>query len=141
MIAVDTNILVYAHHEASQFHKKAKYQLTEFANSSVRWGIPVFCIGEFLRVITHPKVFSNPYTPSEAIEALARLVQAPTLKLLYPSANYLSLLASAIRETNAAGNLVFDAQIVAVCRENGVTALLTEDQDFDRFHKFTTKRL
>ena len=105
------------------------------------WGIPVFCIGEFLCVITHPKVFSNPYTPSEAIEALARLVQAPTLKLLYPSANYLSLFASALRETNAAGNLVFDAQIVAVCRENGVTALLTEDQDFDRFHKFTTKRL
>lgn len=109
MIAVDTNNLFYAHHETSQLHEKAKYQLTKFSDSAVHWGIPVFCIGEFLRVITHPKVFSNPYSASEAVEALARLVQSPTLKLLYPSANYLSLLASAIQETNAVGILVFDA--------------------------------
>jgi len=53
--------------------------------------------------------------------------------VLCPGAEYLALLAEAIREENAAGNLVFDAQIVAVCRESGVSQLVTEDRDFDRF--------
>jgi predicted nucleic acid-binding protein len=44
-------------------------------------------------------------------------------------------------EAEASGNLMFDAQIVALCREAGVTALLTEDRDFDRFPGFRTTRL
>jgi predicted nucleic acid-binding protein len=47
----------------------------------------------------------------------------------------------AATEAHAIGNLVFDAQIVAVCREVGVSALLTEDRDFDRFPGFSTLRL
>jgi predicted nucleic acid-binding protein len=36
---------------------------------------------------------------------------------------------------------VFDAQIVALCREAGVSALLTEDRDFARFSRFRATRL
>jgi predicted nucleic acid-binding protein len=39
------------------------------------------------------------------------------------------------------GNLAFDAQIVAVCRESGVRALLTEDRDFSRFEDFPVERI
>lgn len=39
------------------------------------------------------------------------------------------------------GNLVFDAQIVAVCREAGISALLTEDRDFARFQGFPVQQL
>lgn len=58
-----------------------------------------------------------------------------------PGPGYAELLSQAIMEANAVGNLVFDAQIVAVCREMGVSALLTEDRDFDRFAGFGTARL
>ena len=51
------------------------------------------------------------------------------------------LFAEAVREADAIGNLVFDAQIVALCRESGVSRLLTEDRDFDRFTGFSTERL
>jgi predicted nucleic acid-binding protein len=51
------------------------------------------------------------------------------------------LLDEAIRTGDASGNLVFDAQLVAVCRENGVTALLSEDRDFDRFRGLRVERL
>ena len=53
--------------------------------------------------------------------------------MLCPGAEYPALLAEAIRETNGVGNLVFDAQIVAVCRESGVSQLVTQDRDFNRF--------
>ena len=51
------------------------------------------------------------------------------------------LLMEAIREANAIGNLVFDAQIVALCRESGISRLVTEDRDFDRFKDLSTERL
>ena len=37
--------------------------------------------------------------------------------------------------------LVFDAQIVALCRESGVSRLVTEDRDFDRFKGLHVERL
>lgn len=55
--------------------------------------------------------------------------------------DYPALFAEAVREANAVGNLVFDAQIVALCRESGVSRLLSEDRDFDRFRRLDTDRL
>jgi hypothetical protein len=40
MIAVDTNLLVYAHREDSPFHKPALQALAGLAGSGRRWGIP-----------------------------------------------------------------------------------------------------
>ena len=51
------------------------------------------------------------------------------------------LLLDAMREANAVANLAFDAQIAAVCREAGVSVLLTEDRDFDRFRGLRAARL
>ena len=141
MIAVDSNILVYAHNQSSRHHEKAKIQIYSLASSSIRSGIPIPCVGEFLRVITHRKVFTDPYTADKATPTLNRLFQSSSLKLLYPTSDYLSLITVAIKEVNATGNLIHDAQIAAVCRGNGVTTLLTEDGDFDLFNNFSTKRL
>jgi predicted nucleic acid-binding protein len=77
----------------------------------------------------------------DACTALDRILAAPTLHVLMPGARFPALFAAALRNGNATGNLAFDAQIVAVCLESGVRALLTEDRDFGRFTGFTTERL
>lgn len=92
-------------------------------------------------MVTHPRVFDPPYRPGEACEALERVLASPSLEVLLPGERYWELLARAVGEAGATGNLVFDAQIVAVCREAGVRALLTEDRDFARFPGFATERL
>jgi predicted nucleic acid-binding protein len=46
-----------------------------------------------------------------------------------------------VGQAEASGNLTFDAQIVALCREAGASPLLTKDRDFDRFPGFPTARL
>ena len=46
-----------------------------------------------------------------------------------------------MREADARGNLVFDAQIVALCLEHGVTTVLTNDRDFERFQGITLEYL
>ena len=72
---------------------------------------------------------------------MAQLIASPSATVLSPGLGYSQLLAEAIREANAVGNLVFDAQIVALCREHGVSLLLTEDRDFDRFRGLRTEQL
>lgn len=141
MIAVDTNVLVYAHRAELPLHAAAHSRMVELAESPARWAIPVFCLGEFIRVITHRKLFSPPHSAGEACEALARLLASPSVMVLFPGPGYPRLLAEAIREGNAVGNLVFDAQIAALCREHGVSRLLTQDRDFDRFRDLRTERL
>ena len=141
MIAVDTNVLVHAHREESPKHRAAHARVVALAESPARWGIPVFCIGEFARVITHPRLFDPPYTAEEACEALTRLLASPSVVVLCPGSGYPALLAEAIRESDAIRNLVFDAQIAAVCRECGISRLVTEDRDFDRFENLRTERL
>jgi predicted nucleic acid-binding protein len=85
--------------------------------------------------------FDPPYSSCEAVEAVGRLLESPSLRVLSPGSGYLALFHEAIREANAIGNLVFDAQIVALCRESGVSSLLTEDRDFARFTGFKTRGL
>jgi predicted nucleic acid-binding protein len=105
------------------------------------WAIPIFCLTEFARVVTHPRVFDPPYSAAEIRIAIERLLASPSLVLLHPGERFARLFLSAMEEANAVGNLAFDAQIVAVCREHGVQALLTEDRDFARFLSFATERL
>jgi len=141
VIAVDTNILVYAHDPSSRLHKAACGHLEALAGSLFNWSLPVPCLVEFLRVATHPKVLSPPYTADEISTNVERILASPSLTLLRPGPHFAQLLLEAIREVNAVGNLVFDAQIVALCREHGVSRLLTHDRDFDRFKGFQTERL
>lgn len=138
MKAVDTNILVYAHREELSQHRRARDILVALAEGDAPWGLPVFCLGEFLRVISHPRVFDPPFTVDEAATALGRLLASPALSVLNPGERFPILLDQAVRESNASGNLVFDAQIVAVCREAGVTSFITADRDFRRFPRFVT---
>jgi len=141
MIAVDTNVLVYAHREELPQHRAAHARVVALAGGTALWGIPVFCVTEFVRVVTHPRLFDPPYLAEEACRAMERLLEAPTVRVLHPGPTFVTRFGEAVREAGAVGNLVFDAQIVAVCREAGVTTLLTEDRDFARFRRFKTEGL
>ena len=133
MIALDTNILVFAHREEFEEHERALMWVRHLASRDAPWGLPVFALGEFVRVVTHRRVFDPPSSLKDALGALGALVASPGLRLLSPGRRYPSFFAEAVRVGKATGNLAFDAQIAAVCREHGVSRLLTQDQDFSRF--------
>jgi toxin-antitoxin system PIN domain toxin len=137
VIAVDTNILVFADREESPLHTAALGAVRQLAEGDEAWAVPVFCVGEFLRVVSHDRLF-DPLTPViDAVESVDSLLSSPSARLLVPGDRYLRLLRSLIEESNVHGNLVFDAQIAAVCLEHGATTLLTEDRDFARFRSLT----
>jgi len=141
VIAVDTNVLVYAH--CSQFpkHDAATATIRKLAEGKRSWGLPTVCIREFLRIVTHTKVLTSPFTIGDAIDAVTAVLASPTAEILLPGDQHWLYLAEAAEEADTRGNLIFDAAIVAICRENGVTELVTEDRDFDRFKRFPTSRI
>ncbi len=133
MIAVDTNILVFAHRQELPRHKLALQWLRRLAEGNTPWGVPVFCLGEFVRVVTHPRVLQPPSTLEQALLALEGLLSSPAVRVLSPGVHYSQLFRDAARAGDARGNLAFDAQIAAVCVEHGAVSLLTLDRDFSRF--------
>ena len=133
MIAVDTHVLLAAHRGEHPKHEKALARLREVAEGGAPWGLPVFCVGEFLRVATHAKIFTPPTRPEVALEFIDRLLESPGLRLLLPTERFWKHLRAAVEAGDVRGNLAFDAQIAAVCEEHGARELITGDRDFSRF--------
>ena len=133
MIAVDTNILIYAHRGETDLHDTAASQIIALAEGAERWALPVFCVTEFLRVATHRRVFNPPSTLAQAVAFIDGIIAAPNCELVLPGPEYLDRLFVAARHADAHGNLIFDAQIAALCLEHGIDNILTNDRDFGRF--------
>ena len=79
MIAVDTNILVYAHREDSEWHGPAERAVRELAEGASAWAIPWTCVHEFLAVTTHPRIFKTPTPLAAALDQVDAWLEAPSL--------------------------------------------------------------
>lgn len=133
MQAIDTNVLIYAEITSSNRHNAAHELLMTLAESSMPWAIPWPCIYEFLRVVTHPRVFHPPVPLEIALADVKNMLLSPSLVLLAETGRHLSVLDQVVRQSGATGNLMHDAHIVALCLEHGVSELITGDRDFNRF--------
>ena len=139
MIAVDTNILVYAHRSETEQHTAATAELVALAEGVGPWGLPIFCITEFMRVVTHRRVFNPPSTLSQALDFLDDVLASPVCRVVRPGPDFLRFFTEDARRADARGNLMFDAQIAALCREHGIAVVLTNDRDFERFEHLTVR--
>ena len=139
MIAVDTNLLIYAHREDSDFHGQAIRALKELAESGVRWSIPWPCLHEFLAITTHPRIFNPPSPSSLVLKALAVWLNSPDCEMIGEGPGYYDILKKLIKEGKISGPMVHDARIAAVCLHNGVRELWTADRDFSRFVTLKTR--
>ena len=133
MIAVDTNILVYAHREDSPFHAAAIERLTELAEGPATWAIPWPCLHEFLSIVTHPRIYVPPSPLARALEQVDAWLGSPTLALLAESATHWSTLRALLVAGRVTGPRVHDGRVAALCRQHGVRELWSADRDFSRF--------
>ena len=133
MIALDTNILVYAHRADSIHHAAARELVSSLANGDEPWGLPWPCVYEFLRVVTHPRIFDPPTDPAVALDDLVSLMESSSIRMLGEGPNHIMHLVRMVNAGSARGNLIHDAHIAALALENGVTELWTADRDFSRF--------
>jgi toxin-antitoxin system PIN domain toxin len=138
MRALDTNVLVQAEVVTSPFHAIARTLLSDLAEGRAPWAIPWPCIYEFLRVVTHPRIFHPPMPSASALRDLRHILASPSLVLLGETTRHADVMAAVVEASAAAGNLVHDAHIAALCIEHGVSELVTGDRDFARFPQIRT---
>jgi predicted nucleic acid-binding protein len=82
VIAVDTNILIYAHREDSPFHDAAFRRVAGLAEGPAVWAIPWPCVHEFLAIVTHPRIYAPPTPLARALHQVDAWLESPTLALL-----------------------------------------------------------
>jgi len=133
VIAVDTNILVYAHRPDSRFHAPALAAVTRLAEGRHTWAIPWPCIHEFLSVVTRSRIFDPPTSLARALGQVAAWRESPSLVLLGENQTYWTSFTAMASQAHAAGSLIHDARIAALCRAHDVHELWTADRDFSRF--------
>ena len=133
MIALDTNILVYAHRVESSWHDAALRKITELAEGRAPWAIPWPCIHEFLAIVTHPRIYAPPTPLNAAIGQVEAWFESPSLVLLAETEGYWPELRSTLEQGRINGPQVHDARVAAICHHHGVRELWTADRDFGRF--------
>ena len=133
MIAVDTNILVYAHRADSSHHTAARKALATVAADNRAFGIPWPCVHEFYSIVTHPRIYDPPSTVPEALAAVAALDALPHCTWLGEGADHLDQVTRLVASGSIRGPKIHDARIAAICLSHGVTELWTADRDFSYF--------
>jgi toxin-antitoxin system PIN domain toxin len=139
LIAVDTNILIYAHRAESPWHAIADTIIAELAEGSSQWAIPWPCLHEFLAIVTHPRIYAPPTPLSDAIEQIQCWMESPNLVLLSEGQGFSSSWFEIVSKARIKGGAVHDARIAALCLHHGVSKLLTADRDFSRFAQLRTE--
>jgi uncharacterized protein len=139
MIALDSNILVYAHRRDSERYATAKAEIARLADGRKQWAIPYPCVHEFIRNVTDPRLYVDPSSLDTAFDQVAAWIEAPTVRLLGEGAHHLELLAGIAREGRVRGAAIHDARIAAICVQHGVRELWTADRDFSRFPSLKTR--
>ncbi len=130
MIAVDTNLLVYAHRAGCVEHGQAQRAIERAAASRNGWCIPLPCLFEFWSVVTHPTSVGGASPPDLAQRFIEALVATGRARVLLPGDQFAERCFEAAARLDVHGPRVFDLQIGLMCLEAGVTELWTRDAGF-----------
>ena len=139
MIAVDTNVLVYAHRRDASWHEPAARIIRELAEGPAAWALPWPCVHEFLAIVTHARVFDPPTPLAAASDQVAAWLESPGITLLAEAPGYWDILQPVLGAAKVSGPRIHDARIAALCLHHGVRELWSADRDFSRFPGLTVR--
>ena len=139
MIAVDTNILVYAHRTDVVWHEKAVACLVPLLNGQVAWAIAWPCVHEFLSVVTNQRVYDFPTPLKLAFDQLREWSQVAGHRFIGETSEHFDVLERLSIPAQIKSGMIHDARIAAICLQHGVTELWTADRDFSRFPRLKTR--
>jgi uncharacterized protein len=134
MLAVDTNVLVYAADADSPYHEPCRAFIERQRARPDAWYTTWPIIYEFLRVTTHARVMRRPWNARAAWSFVEALLASPGLGILVETDRHAEVTRELIDELpELAGNLVHDAHTAILLREHGISRICTRDTDFARF--------
>jgi toxin-antitoxin system PIN domain toxin len=132
MLAPDVNVLVYAHRAELPEHAACRRWLEGVVNADSAFGLADVVLSGFLRMVTHPRIFSSPTPLADALAEASALRGQPNRVPLEPGPRHWGIFERLCSESRARGSLVADAYLAALAIESGCE-WVTTDRDFTRF--------
>jgi toxin-antitoxin system PIN domain toxin len=133
MIALDTNLLIYAHRSGTREHAAACGAIEKACNAAGGCGIPLPCVAEFFSIVTHPAASGRPSPPQAAADFFAALEEAG-IGILAPGPSFTIRLLQTAIDLDVTGPRIFDVQIALCAVDGGATELWTHDRGFVKLH-------
>lgn len=129
MIAIDSNLLIYAHRSAAAQHRAARNAIEAALNTPGGCGITMPSVAEFFSIVTHPTATGRPSPPEAAVEFLASL-RAGGVQDLAPGPGFATRLVRMAADLGVTGVRIFDLQIGLCALDSGAAELWTHDRGF-----------
>jgi hypothetical protein len=134
VLLADTNVLVYAANSGMPEHQRCRRLLDGWRAAPTPWCLTWGILYEFLRVVTHRRVFQRPWRAEDAWRFVEALLMSPSLHILTETARHPAVVTQTITDVPLlAGNLLHDAHTAILMREHGIRSIYTRDSDFHRF--------
>ena len=133
MIAVDSNLLIYAYRAEMPQHPAAAQAVRTLGESGRPWAIPWPCVHEFVAAVTNPRIFRPPSPTVDALAQLGIWAESPWFVFLPEAGDHLVHLGYLLDASGVVGGTVHDARIAAICLGHDVDELWSVDRDFRMF--------
>jgi uncharacterized protein len=139
VIAVDTNVLVYAHRNDALWHEQAVSCLNPLIEGRTPWAVTWPSVHEFISVVTNRRIYDLPTPLALAFEQLEEWSRLPNHHFIGETLEHFATLRDIALPAQINSGMIHDARIAAICLQHGVTELWTADRDFSRFPKLKTR--
>jgi hypothetical protein len=93
----------------------------------------------YLRIATHPRIFSAPLSADEALGNVSALIELPHARAVSELDGFMEAYRHVAGDTPVRGNLVPDAHVAAILLQHGVRTLYSNDRDFRRFRSLDVR--
>jgi hypothetical protein len=133
VIALDTNLLVYAHRSGVSEHASAQCAIERASEDARRWGVALPTVAEFWMNVTHPAAAGGPSTSQQARDFLHSLLVDGPGTVWMPREPFWTRLIQLASDLNVRGLRIFDLQIALTAFDNGAVEIWTHDRDFVGF--------
>lgn len=132
---VDTNVLVYAADETSQFHQISRSLRDKALRGDIRLCIFPQILYEFFAIITDPRRVTNPRSRDEAILEIGKYYNTEQIIKMYPGPDVIDITIDLLKRYDVKRQEIFDLQLVASMLSNGVSRVFTFNHEHFKKYK------
>ena len=133
MISVDTNVLLYAFRGFEPDHQVAKQTLETLLTQKESVAFTDIVINEFIANATNKRLRVPVTSVERAVKQVQNWLSAPNVQVIRNSPQSFNTFVKLCERTGRTGQEIYDAQIAAICIDNGVTEFITNDRGFEKF--------
>ncbi|BCS30931.1 ribonuclease VapC48 [Luteitalea sp. TBR-22] len=137
--SLDTNVLLFASDRSSARHRAARAFLESCASSPEVLCLTWQTLMGYLRIATHPGIFTSPLSPDEAWANIDALLSLPHVRVVTEQDGFPDAYRHVTAGTTVRANLVPDAHLAALLFQNGVRTLYSNDRDFRKFESLDVR--